>query len=148
MSENSKLIQKRASKPKSRVWFIASIVLSLSIMGWSFTLPFRAGGSLQLDSGKLNGGTVAVGGGDASGFTSSAKEFRASAIALDREFMRARAEKTRLKTVPGRTEVKQAWNRRAEMVRRQVKELGKPEKGTVQWQERQELIKMLDDAPL
>ena len=148
VSETSKPVQKQASKSKSRIWFMASVVLSLGIIAWSFTLPFRAGGSLRMDSGKRTGGSISVGGEGSSDFSSDAKEFRAAAIAMDQEFMRARREKSRLKTVPGRTEVRRAWNRRVERVRREVKGLGNPEQGTVQWQERQELISLLDDAPL
>ena len=148
MSETSTPVAERRPKSKTRIWFFLSVVVSLGIFAWGFSLPFRSGGSLRLDSGKRTAGAASMVGEDISDLSSDAAEFRAAAIALDREFMRARREKTRLQEVPGKVEVKRAWNRRLERARRQVKEIGEAKEGTLQWQERQELIKSLEDGPL
>lgn len=138
---------RQAARRGSRIWVFLSIVLSLAIMGWAFTLPFRNGREMLVSSDDRD--TVAsTEGGESDPRTLSAEAYRAAALEMEEKFMKARRERTRLKVVPGRAEVRQRWQRRVERVRSHVRELGDPPEGTLEWHEKNELIESLSDAPL
>ncbi len=140
----------RGKKPNSRIWLLYSLVLTVLIMGWAFSLPFRSGGLSYVHSKDKTPGQETES--DQDGIRpvqteSRADEFVAAAIAMDEAYMRQRRERSRLKQVPGRAEVKARWNQRQQWVMKQVEAIGSPEKGTIEWQEQQELLTSLEDSP-
>lgn len=149
MSDQSKAPPaEKGKQSNSRVWLLLSIMLSGIIMVWAFSLPFRGDNAsfVDLEKGSLEmTGDLADGSPVSSAVT--ADEFRRSAIALDEEFMRRVREKNLVHRVPGKKEVRRHWNRHVVSVKSQLKQLGEPEKGTLQWQERQELLESLKDGP-
>lgn len=116
-------------------------------MAWAFTLPFRSD-TLSFADSDATENVFSEPGHEAINPVSSAEEFRAAAIALDEEFMRQVRERSAPKRVPGATEARAHWNRHVDSVKRELTRLGDPEKGTLEWEERQELIESLEDAPL
>jgi len=130
----------------STLWIGLSFVLSTAILVWSFTLPFRQKDPL-FDSKKDADGEVL----DATEIKHrqqmQANEFRDAALALDAELMQAVREKSRTEEKPDIRHARQKWNRHVESVHRQLKSIGKVERGTLEWRYQQELLKSLEDAP-
>ncbi|MCG8650980.1 MAG: hypothetical protein MI861_14165 [Pirellulales bacterium] len=120
-------------------------------MGWAFSLPFRSDAlSLGYSGGDADSGDGAEGvlpAQQRDRTRTEAEEFRAAAIALDEEFMRQRQERLRKNEVPGKKQVKQHWHQHVKRVQRQLRQIGNPRRGSMEWQEKQELFKSLDDAP-
>lgn len=143
--------KEKAKQSNARLWLGLSLGLTALITAWAFSMPFRSGGLSFTDkedvvsvSSQGHGGARA----DTPVPFDDADSFRAAALAMDAEYMRTRREKERLREVPGKVEVRRRWEQHVDRVRDQVKRLGKPEEGTLEWQERQELIESLEDAPL
>ena len=76
-----------------------------------------------------------------------ANEYREYARALDQDLMSTLEEQRELKPVPGIKESRQRWRRKFETAKRQVKRWRNAERGSIEWQERQEILKSLDDGP-
>ncbi len=133
-----------------KVWITLSFLLTALILGWAFSMPLRSGGlsyAASQDDPPQPPANSASGGQAQQHWISDADEFRAAAIALDEEFLRARRLRTKTAPVPGKTEVKQRWDKHVDLVNRQLKQIGSPQKGSVTWQEKQDLIESLKDKP-
>ncbi len=135
-----------------RLWLMISFVFSGIIMTWALSLPFRSK-ALTFEEGSpesiaqqhsrniwLDRRSERA--------QSEAQAIRDQAIAMDQEFMRQRRERLRPRVVPGKVEVQQHWDRHVELVDKQLKMLGDPEEGTLQWDAKQDLLESLEDAPL
>lgn len=147
MSKEDKSSQDR--KRNSKIWMIVSLLLSVLILGWAFSLPFRSSSLSFVDSHGDDVSSVVDRSGQRSVERSQdAEEFRAAAIAMEQDFMRELRERNALKKVPGKKEVMLHWNKHVELVKKQIAELGHPEKDTMEWHDKQVLIKSLQDGPL
>jgi hypothetical protein len=76
-----------------------------------------------------------------------ANEYREYARALDRDLMSTLEKERELKPVPGIKESRQRWRRKFETAKRQVKRWRNAERGSIEWREREEILKSLDDGP-
>ena len=141
--------QKQKRSKGSKLWITLSFTLSTLILGWAFSLPFQSHGDVlsTLETRAT-----------AAGFHGSAKirqrrsnveEFREAAIALDAEFMRSIRQRRESEARPlsGIEESRHRWERHVASVRRQLEMLRNAERGSVEWEHRQSLLKSLEDAP-
>jgi hypothetical protein len=76
-----------------------------------------------------------------------ANDYREYARALDQDLMSTLEERREQKPVPGIKESRQRWRRKFETARRQVNRWRNAERGSIEWQEREEILKSLDDGP-
>ena len=140
-----------AETRKARIWLALSCLLTIVIMVWAFSLPFRSDAlTFAEQSDGEESTTGSAGGGlfhdEEAKFR--ADQFRAAAIALDQEFMQRRREKNQPRNLPGKEQVNQYWDGHVQHVQRELQQIGEPQRGSLEWQEQQELLKSLDDAPL
>lgn len=115
-----------------------SILISTPIFVFSFATPFRKPSQPLVSSGladRIEQRQAAAG------------EVRALAHALNNTFMQEVAEQRQRKSVPGIREAKQRWSQRALKVKMQVAQLKGARKGSLEWLEREELLKSLEDGP-
>jgi hypothetical protein len=123
--------------------------MSALILGWAFTLPFRKPGRSLVSSTTSDGNAPQLELSERiKQRRTSAEEFRKTAIALDREFMRSLAKKREAKAdVPGKREVKAHWKRHVKLVKKQLEQLKDAEEGSLERQHRESLVESLQDGP-
>lgn len=144
------MVETNRRSTRSKVWIALSFTLSALILGWAFSIPF------QQSSASMASSAIAKEFGEAldrsaptTGGRSSGEEFRQAAIELDKKFMqslqrhRERANRPR----PGINESRVHWQRRMETVSRQLENYRDAEKGSVEWEYKQSLLKSLEDRP-
>ena len=150
MSKPATFSEKRKERKTKRFWITLSLLLSTALLVWSFSLPFRQPGqpivssspSQQAGEGQLDLSE------QIQQRRTNAEEFRDAAIALDREFMRAVAERNRPKRdLPGHQDSKAAFERHVESVKKQLRQFKDAKEGTVEWEAKQQLLASLQDAP-
>jgi hypothetical protein len=132
----------------SKLWICCSFALTAVILVWTFSLPFQSESSLtsirkqgaqapQIDLVQQ----VAL-------RRSEAEQYRAEAIALDKDLMRAVAERNAPKTdLPGIKHVRRKWQQTVADTQRQLELLGNPQPGTVEWDYAERLLRTLEDGP-
>lgn len=135
-----------SSKSRStKIWITLSFVLSIALLVWSFTLPFRESSSLipsrGADGDRVVSASVVQ--------YRNADELRAEAMMLDHDLMEMMREKEqeRSRPRPGIREVKQRWELHVQDVKRQIKEMGAVKEGSIEAQHRKEMLESLEDAP-
>ncbi len=140
----------------SRWWIGLSFLVSSLILLWAFTLPFRnpgpSVGSVNQVSGIQTAFSLSAGQRRA-----EAEQFREDAIAEHHDYLRSLEKKRQLhdrRELPRKQEVVQRWNQRVELMQARIKKLDSeiqrsdaPE-GSLMWQNREELTKVLDDKPI
>lgn len=132
----------------STFWIGLSFLLSTVLLVWSFTLPFRQSDGLIHALGDAED-LVPVSATEVVHHRQlQADEFLKAAKALDAELMHLVQEKNRTEEKPGIVQSRRNWDRHVESVERQLKQLGKPEKGTLEWRYQQELLEATDDGPM
>lgn len=117
-----------------------SVATSLAILTWALMPPKRAlqkskeGGSVGLVERIRQRRDLA-------------DEYRAYAESLDRQLM-LKLEKSRERwPVPGIREVRERWEMKVKSTKRRVDQLKGAKRGSIEWIERQELLKSLEDGP-
>lgn len=143
-------ISKRIIPPKpkrsrrSKILVAASYVISAFILGWSFWVPVHA---VRSDSGGLTGGRLDIEERVKIRRTSN-EQVRRDAMELDAHLIyKVRANRlARTSNKPTSYESKQWLQERIKNVKRQIRDLGDPVKGTIEWDHKQHLIKSLEDT--
>ncbi len=142
---SKRIIPAKPKRPlRSMILVVASYVVSALILGWSCWVPIQA---VRSDTGGLTGGRLDVEERVQIRRT-NAEVVRRDAIELDARFMDQVRENRRARTSnkPTSYESKQWLQNRIRNVKRQVKELGDPVEGTIQWDYKQHLIESLEDT--
>ena len=118
-----------------------SFIVSGCILVWSFWIPFQAlrsetGGRPDLEQRveirQLN-----------------AEQVRHEATLLDKQLMRQIRENrlSRNRDKPTSDESRQWLEHRVSNIRRKIRKLGNPAKGTIEWDNKRHLIQSLEDTP-
>ena len=148
MSEKNQDAELR-TRQNGQTWLFISMVLSVIIIGWGFSIPFRNNSSL-VTTDRVTPETTDDFKSKAAEFAhkrSQAESFRQNSLDIDAEFMRQRAAKAELPEVPGKKHAADSWGMRVKKIHRELKALGNPPKPSIQWQEKQRLLEALKDGP-
>ena len=143
-------------RPPQRLWNIASCVISICVLIWMLSLPFRRSVvALTPADQRGEAGTV-----QRLDIVEKIQQkdlederYREEALMLDEELMRslAQSQQQRQQVKPGiehAREYRQTYKRR---IKREIEQLGRPPEQSPQWHYQQELLKQLrsdDDGPM
>jgi len=148
VSEHNNPQRTNPPKPKrstqSKLWITASLVLSIIVLGWTFSLPFRALPNAGDDDKPALAERLQQ-------KRSRAEQLRDEAFANHQEFLRTVSiQKAATQgNKPGRAESLAHWRDRKSQIAEQLKELEQEAaiKGTLQWHAQRMLRESLQDGP-
>jgi hypothetical protein len=135
---------------KFETFKIASVTLSLLVIGWTLSQPFRDA-SITTRSDAKPASTPIDPVSQMVHRSGDADEFRDEAIALDREFMaelRSKREADQRRFRPGDREVKEQWEDQSQRIQTEIQQIQDAAPGSLEHQRRQSLEAMLEDAPV
>ena len=144
----TKAIQKQQSERDSaRRWMWLSILMSIGIIGWAFSLPFQEMNSQPIDDVVQATNVSHEGDGDSQLSRTNLEQHVEDALEMDRLLMqmqREKDEKYRSRSLPGRHEAEAYRISQRERLVADIEKLKDALPHTIQWQTRKELEAMLD----
>jgi hypothetical protein len=129
----------------AKVWISLSLFLSMSLMIWSFSTPFRDNTLTSQPKGKEEQSNLQAS--EIKFSKRQLKEMRDAAVSLDHTLMQKIGEKYAEEEKPGLRETQNHWNRHVESVRLQITQIGQAPEGSLESQYQRELLDSLGDGP-
>jgi hypothetical protein len=131
---------------RSKLVIIGSYSLSLCILAWAVWLPWQALRSPELTQPVTPVHAVAK---QVQSRQSRAQIVRADALEKDAQLMETLRQQTqsRIAGKPTSVESRMWLDQRISEIKRQIRDLGSPPTGTVEWEYQQRLTSYLEDTP-
>jgi chromosome segregation ATPase len=120
-----------------------SLMVSVCILSWTFSLPFRTNPSVnELKNQRLN---LAE---SIQQKRTRAEQIRDDAFADHQQLVRVMNQQQQSNAQkPGIMASRRRWDRKVAKVKNQLRSLGNPPEGSIQWLQKQRLLSLIDDGP-